>query len=88
MTNIDEDMLLRKFKILRSLDIQGFKDYMTDQGYPEPNDETALLAMHKARVYLHANGGYLSRKIANDSRRWLEINGYRDHIEAMFKGEQ
>lgn len=57
------------FKMLKDLDIKKFKKKIGE----EMTDETALIAMHKARFEYTGS----TDKMKADSKRWLKANGLK-----------
>ena len=79
-SNIDEN---KRLKLIKDLDVKGYLDEIerisniksVQSGFI-PNEDQALLILHKARYFL-ARQGHLDKKLMKDSRRWLLMNGFK-----------
>ena len=66
-----------RLAILRRFDVGSFQFMMKQKTGEEPERHVAIAAMHKARVKLGVLG-YIDKKRATDSERWLKNNGHWD----------
>ena len=68
-----------RLQIIKKLDVKTYLmelEKIADENSFLPNEDQALLVLHKARYFL-ARQGHLNKKLMKDSRRWLLHNGYK-----------
>lgn len=76
LADINEE---KRLKIIKKLDVKAYLaelEKISDENGFMPNEDQALLILHKARYFL-ARQGHLPKKLMKDSRRWLLSNGYK-----------
>ena len=69
----------KRLQIIKKLDVKAYLvelEKIADENSFLPNEDQALLVLHKARYFL-ARQGHLDKKLMKDSRRWLLSNGYK-----------
>jgi hypothetical protein len=74
--DIDEK---KRLKIIKKLNVKGYLeelDKIASETSFIPNEDQALMILHKARYFL-ARQGHLDKKLMKDSRRWLLHNGFK-----------
>lgn len=68
-----------RLKLIKNLDVKGYLDELDKLASETsfiPNEDQALMILHKARYFL-ARQGHLPVKLMKDSRRWLLHNGHK-----------
>ena len=69
----------KRLKIIKTLDVNAYLEELEKIPHENkfiPNEDQALLILHKARYFL-ARQGHLDKRLMKDSRRWLLSNGIK-----------